>query len=206
MIHWRDVHSHHDRSESVINDQEKNNMMKVKVLFMITKRSIKWKWNCYLWLRKDQYDESESVICDYKKINMQYDVIESVIKDQEKLNKIKVKILLKLTRKSTWWKRKCCLWSQEDQQFNMMKLNLLLMIRRRSIWRKWKCQQGSHFVAGSCCGVMMIADRQMTSFVFICSTMVMMSMIIIVMMYDDHCDDIWCYCLRGAEVGFALRK
>ena len=152
MIHWRDVHSHHDRSESVINDQEKNNMMKVKVLFMITKRSIKWKWNCYLWLRKDQYDESESVICDYKKINMQYDVIESVIKDQEKLNKIKVKILLKLTRKSTWWKRKCCLWSQEDQQFNMMKLNLLLM------------------------------------------------------MYDDDCDDIWCYCLRVAEVGFVFRK
>ena len=45
--------------------------------------------------------KSESGICDYKKINMQYDVIESVIKDQEKLNKIKVKILLKLTRKST---------------------------------------------------------------------------------------------------------
>ena len=72
--------------------------MKVKVFFMITKRSIRWKWKCYLWLRKDQYDE-----------------IESVIKDHEKLNMMKVKILSKLTRKSRWWKRKFYQWSQVDQ-------------------------------------------------------------------------------------------
>ena len=116
---------------------------------------------------------------------------------------MKLKVLLKITRSSIWWKWKYYQSSRGNQDdesksvisdhkwINMMKLKVLLMIRRRSIWRKWKCQQGSHFVAGSCCGVMMIADRQMTSFVFICSTMVMMSMIIIVMMYDDHCDDVW---------------
>ena len=55
MLNCRDVDSHHDQSESVIDDQEKNNIWKVKVLFIITKRSI---------------DESESVIYDYEKINM----------------------------------------------------------------------------------------------------------------------------------------